>query len=181
MNASLYEILGVAFAQISAVLLGYFKLKSQLARSSADVKNHADVCIQKLNGTLTNVINSFDRPCWVKTAIQNSQTGQVEFRMLEVNEPYCEAFGIKRQDYLGKTDLEAGWNKKMADEFYQHDLQVWASGEPQSFVEKVNGADMRFRKVRVQTPDGRKKGVMGYGIDCGNPDGCPVYAKKETI
>jgi hypothetical protein len=85
-------------------------------------------------------------------------------------------FGISRKDYIGKTDLEAGWHKDKADMFYEHDLLVWASGEPQTFIEEISGKKMRFRKVCVTSEDGKAKGIMGYAVDCCDPGACPIYS-----
>lgn len=168
---------GTIVTQLLVMLAGYFKFKSELGARTKEIKYHSDVSVQKLNGMLTSVIMSFDRPAWVKVA--ESDGDKVIFRMLEMNEHYGDMHGVSRQDYIGKTDLEAGVPKAVADLFHAHDVQVWASGEPQTFVEDINGTPRRFRKIRVMNKDGKLKGVMGYGIDCNEPTNCPLHTQEN--
>ena len=153
-----------------ALMIGWFKLKTAMLGMSKEVKEHTDVAVQKLNGMLTYFIHSADRPMWIKAV--KLENGKPVFRMLEVNNEYAALFGITRHEYVGKTDLEAGWDRTTAEVFYQHDLAVWASGSPQTFTETVNGRTMRFRKLLLQTPDGTKKGVMGYAVSCEETSSC---------
>ena len=160
----------------SGLMVAYFKLKKQFNDKIQEVKTHTSISVQKLNGMLSYVVNSFDRPAWIKVAHLRDD-GEIEFRMLEVNDAYTQAFGIERKYYLGKTDLEAGWSKEASDLFRKHDLAVWASGEPETFIEPYSGSDMRFRKIRLQTSDGSLKGVMGYAVECNSPKTCPYWTK----
>lgn len=182
------RIITVFFAQAalfcSIAIPLYFKNKA--ARKASDkairdtivsqieeVKRHNDMSMQKLNGMLTYLIHSFGRPAWLKVARQGPN-GDIEFRMLEVNDDYASTYGISRMDYIGKTDLEAGWPYHAAHQFRQHDLAVWASGEPMTIEENVGGVAVRFRKVRVQSSDGQLKGIFAYCVDCGEPSHCPL-------
>ena len=183
-QAEITQIIVNAGSQLLVVGTGliaaYFQIRSKLDTRMSELKNHTDVTLQRLNGMLTYVIHSFDRPAWIKVA-RTRIDGEVEFRMLEINELYAAKFGIPRQSYLGKTDLEAGWDRKVADQFRSHDLSVWASGEPMTFTEMVNGQLTRFRKIRVQSPDGELKGVMGYAVDCQSPESCPYHPQSIPI
>jgi hypothetical protein len=160
----------------TGLLAAYFKLRSEVQAKIQEVKTHTDVTLQKLNGMLTYVIHSFDRPAWIKIASIRAD-GEIEFRMLELNDLYTESFDISRHEYLGKTDLEAGWDKIEADKMRTNDLHVWSSGQPTTFVEVVGGKPLRFRKIRVQSADGRLKGVMGYAVECEEPQSCPFHKK----
>ena len=146
----------------------YYKMRAQVDKKLTEVKNHTDVSVQKLNGMLTYVIHSFDRPAWIKVATKGTN-GETEFRMLEMNDLYAESYGIKRSDYIGKTDLEAGWDKSSADEFRAHDLMVWASGQASSFEEPVRKGSKRFRKIRLSSLNGEVKGIMAYAVDPEDP------------
>lgn len=148
----------------TGLMAAYFKLRSEVKTRINEVKSHTDVTLQKLNGMLTYVIHSFDRPAWIKIASIRAD-GEVEFRMLELNDLYTETFGISRHDYLGKTDLEVGWDRATAEKMRHNDLHIWASGVPETFCESINGKDLKFRKIRLQSPNGVLKGVMGYMID----------------
>jgi hypothetical protein len=147
----------------TGLITAFFKIKGEFLKKVREVKIHTDISVQRLNGMLSYVINSFDQPAWIKMA-HTREDGQIEFRMLELNQAYCDEFDFDRIDFVGKTDLEAGWEKKMADQFRRNDLSVWASGETQTFTEEVKGKKRRFRKLRVQSSDGTKKGVMGYEV-----------------
>ncbi len=166
--------------QLSALLFTYFKLKGRFDNKINEIKQHTNISVQRLNGMLFSVINSFDRPAWIKVA-QVRSDGEVEFRMMEVNEAYCSTYGLDRKDYIGKTDLEVGWDKATADLFRKHDLSVWASGEAETFDETIQGKKMRFRKIRIQSNDGMSKGIMGYAIDCTDPTVCPYWNGKKIF
>lgn len=166
-------ICGAIFVQFLSLAAVWWKFRTEIANNTKDIRHHTDISVQKLNGMLTYVVHSFDRPAWIKLARETDQG--IEFRMLEVNQEYTDIFGIARTDYIGRTDLEAGWHKEEADRFYEHDLMVWASGESQTFVELVNGKPMRFRKIRVQTADGKKKGIMSYAVGCDDFLNCPFW------
>lgn len=140
-------------------------IKDEFRAAMEDLKNHNDMSVQKLNGMLTYLIHSFGVPAWLKVARVNPHTGDVEFRMLEVNEDYASTFGIPRTHYIGKTDLEAGWGFHEAQVFRQHDLAVWGSGESMDVVENLGGVESKYRKIRVQSPDGTLKGIFGFCID----------------
>lgn len=147
----------------TGLITAYYKLRSQVQNKIKEVKNHTDVTLQKLNGMLTYVIHSFDRPAWIKIATHRSD-GEIEFRMLELNNLYTDNFGISRHEYIGKTDLEAGWDKQTSDKMLANDLLVWGSGDPITFTEIIGGKEVKFRKIRVQSPNGVLKGVMGYCV-----------------
>lgn len=156
-------LLGSVTVNLIILIAAWIRFKTTLSSTTTEIKNHADMSIQKLNGMLTYVIHSFDRPAWIKVA--RHENGEVVFRVLEINQQYGEEFGFNRGDYIGRTDLEAGWDHKTAKMMHTHDLSVWASGEPTTFVEKINGVERRFRKIRITTTDGKLKGIMGYEID----------------
>lgn len=166
----LISLVGAQLVIIASTILPfYFSLKrgtkSALKQGVQEVKNHTDASVSKLNGMLSSVIHSFDRPAWIKKAVRNRDTQEIEFRMLELNHLYSKNFSIDREEYIGKTDLEAGWGHKEAEIFRKNDLLVWATGEPQTVVEDLNGQTYFFRKLRVQSHDGTLKGVMGYIVE----------------
>ena len=116
----LEKIITLLFTQAllfgGGLLTTYFKLKSSAAKREESIKEsiaskveemklHQDMSMQKLNGMLTYLIHSFGRPAWLKVA-RMSPCGEIEFRMLEVNDDYAATFGISRLAYIGKTDLE---------------------------------------------------------------------------
>lgn len=175
---SAITITGSLILNLVILATAWIKFKGELKNKTDEIKNHTDLSVQKLNGMLTYVIHSFDRPAWVKVARLRAD-GEIEFRMLEVNEHFASTFGIPRLEYIGRTDLEAGWDRATADLFRAHDLSVWASGEPATMEESIGGNPMRFRKVRVQSPDGQLKGIFGYAVDCQDPENCPLFSHRR--
>lgn len=146
------------------------------------LRHHVDSTVQKLNGTATYMIHSWPGPAWMKRAV--TEHGQVVFRMQEVNENYCNTYGFSRMDYIGKTDLEAGWEKVEADRFLDHDLKVWASGKPEVFLENTKNGPQKFLKLRLVSPNGEMKGVMGYGLPladfCPGLEACPLMKEWKA-
>lgn len=149
---------------ISAIALVYNKIIKHIDKKSEEQRVFSDMSVQKLNGLLTSVIHSFDRPAWLKIAVEK-EDGEIEFRMSEINDAYTKLFGITRLQYLGRTDLEVGHKFQDAKRFKEHDLMVWASGTPQTFKEMVNDEELIFRKVRLTTLDGKTKGIFGYQVN----------------
>lgn len=163
---TIIETIGSQLVVIGPLFLAtYFKLKSEFAKKIDEVKNHTSVSVQKLNGTISYVVNSFDRPAWIKMAYQKPNSQDIEFRMMECNHYYEEWFDVDARDCVGKTDLEAGWDQKSAAECRKSDLAVWASGEPETFVEHFRGRKIKIRKIRLQSSDGILKGIMAYVVD----------------
>lgn len=153
---------GSVLANFLLLLVGWLRFKSELSRKTAEIKTHTDVTVTKLNGVLRYLIHSMDRPCWLKMAYM--ENGKLVFRMLEVNHHYEAKYGISRQNYIGKTDLEAGWNRDIARRIYKNDLLVWSSGEPQTVIEKTNQGEAAFYKIRVQSDTGELKGIFGFEV-----------------
>lgn len=123
-------------------------------------QNHfIDQSVRKMNGGLLAVLNSFEGPCWIRSASVNSM-GLVEFRMQDMNGHAERAFGIDRIAYIGKTDVEAGRNRDEAMAASDADSTVWASGVPRTFIEKIGGTEYRVRRLRVESRDNVIKGVM---------------------
>jgi hypothetical protein len=124
-----------------------------------------DSSLKTLNGTASAIIASYPAPCWVKLA-HKMPDGKIEFRMMDLNFHYEVMFGKHRLEYVGKTDLEAGWSQEESDDFYVHDLLVYNDGKPRDFIEKITIDDKQrevvFRKIRLQYANGEVKGIMGY-------------------
>jgi hypothetical protein len=152
----LFGGLAAAYAKIQR------DVQKKIDRAERGVKNHTDMSVRKLNGTVSYIIHGFDSPAWIKIAETNSDDS-IEFRMLEVNEHYAMTYGITRADYIGKTDLEVGWPKEIAEGFKANDLLVWASGKAQTFEEKLpDGEVVYVRKMLLKNTDGQIKGILGY-------------------
>lgn len=62
-------------------------------------------------------------PSWCKQV--HEENGEVVFLMDHVNALYTAQFGMTRDHYRGKTDLEAGHPEAQAREFYENDFLVY--------------------------------------------------------
>lgn len=190
MSSEVSSIVIAVITQMGLGVVAYFKLKSvgkaradgiksEVQKQIAELKYHTDISVQKLNGLLTSVIHSMPAPAWLKVA-RTDGNGNVEFYMSELNDAYASTYGIERINYLGKTDLQAGWPLNVANRFREHDLHVWATGEATTVVESIGGLPLRFRKFRVESRNGELKGIFGYAIDCGDPDNCPIHKRMPN-
>lgn len=157
-------------ATLGVVIAAVVRLMGHIDRRQRETHIATDLAVKKLNGSLRYLINAFDRPAWIKIGTKEPD-GTINFRMFEVNNAYQRVFGIPRLHYIGKTDLEAGWDQETAKRFYAHDLQVWATGEPQTFREQIGGVQMSFHKMRWANEDMSVIGVFGY----------PVMTTQEAI
>lgn len=166
-SSEIITVISALVVNVTLLIGAWTKFKAEISSNVDKINSHTDVSVTKLNGMLTNVIHSFDRPCWLKLAIKENNS--IVFRMLEMNDYYSDHFGISRSQYLGKTDLEAGWSHSIAQKFQEHDLMVWASGEPATVVEVIDGKEFKFRKIRVESKNGEAKGILGYALDDRNP------------
>jgi len=156
------------FTVISLVIGVYVALKREVRRESSEVKKHTDLSFRKLNGlNVDSLIHSMDRPAWLKVA--TIEDGRTEFRMLTLNRHYERAFGKTSEQYIGRTDAQAGWDRQTVAKFYDHDLYIWQTGQPATVVEVCDGVPYRFRKIRVCTPDGVPKGIMGFTVEAEAP------------
>ncbi len=158
------EGLGSLFVGIAAVvtsLASAWQTRKALREEIAQQNAFIDSSIRKLNGIASAIVQSFDGPCWIKLAVPRPD-GTVEFRMQEINAAYEQSYGINRLDYIGKTDIEAGWSKEQAEDFRRNDLDVWSTGQAHTYTEMILGKPTLIRKIRVQSAEGALKGVMGY-------------------
>jgi len=188
MDSQLLKILAEFLALVLVLVISHFLQRKNIRKSAHDVRMFTDSSVRNLNGTVTALIHSWPGAAWLKLAFH--EDGKIIFRMQELNHEYEESYNIDRLDYIGKTDLEAGWTHKEAEEFRQHDLMVWASGEREFYTEEkssrhsIAGKGM-YLKIRVSSPDGKHKGILGLEFDPKNfcPDAlnnlnCPH--NKET-
>lgn len=173
---TIVTVIGAIIIQALTVAAAYWRFRNQLHSVKDEVKSHTDASILKLNGMLSYFLAGMDRPAWIKLA--KEEKGEIKFVMVEINDHYADIFGIPRKDYIGRTDLEAGWPKEIADKFHENDLMVWATGKPQTFVEDVQGRKMEFRKVRLESPEGGAKGIMGYSVEPYTPSRIPRRITK---
>ncbi len=85
-----------------------------------------------------------------------------------LNRAYEKRFGVRLEDWRGKTDFEV-WPPEIASTFHQHDLAVLAAGHTLDMVEKATDPDGTHSfwwifKFPFQDASG-KRYVGGVGID----------------
>ena len=77
-------------------------------------------------------------------------------------------FSLELEDWQGKTDFDR-WPHKIAQQFWQNDQKVLASGVPLTVVEQAgtdNGPNSYWMIVKFPYQDNTgKKYVCGIGID----------------
>lgn len=177
--ADVKEIILILFAQISAAMVLYFKLKNQaekraksvkeeVAKAAEEIKASNAVTAREVNGMLRSMIDSAGAPAWVKVAIVSDE-GNVTFRMLHLNREFEDAFNVRVEDYAAKTDFQI-WPEETANQFYLDDLEVFSTGVPKTYTEIIKGKPMRFRKICIiDRVTGKRKGVHGFSVDYGDP------------
>lgn len=92
----------------------------------------------------------------------------VKGRYVYLSEAYERRFGVRLEDWRGKTDLEL-WPQEVANEFRKNDLEVLSTGRPLEVVEESPSPDGRRCcwwnfKFPFDDASGRKF-VGGIGVD----------------
>ena len=123
----------------------------------------------EINGWLKEFIMRFPYPAFIKRAMKRDD-GSTEFRMQYVNPAYEEWFGVRDEDYRGKTDFEV-WPVEIAREYYAGDSAVYVSKSTLQLSEAIHedrhelipnffGTHLTFRKFYVEK-DGIE-GIVGF-------------------
>jgi len=163
MDPTYVMLVGEMIAVPIIIVITHFLQQRLIKREARSARIFTDTTLRRLNGTVTAIVHSWPGPAWIKMA--HDENGDVVFRMMEINAAGERAAGVSRLAYIGKTDLEAGCPHTMANELRQHDLMVWASGEATIFSETdAHGETGKFVKIRITSPDGQCKGIMGLAL-----------------
>lgn len=123
----------------------------------------------EINGWLKEFIMRFPYPAFIKQVVKRDD-GSTEFRMQYVNPAYEEWFGVRDEDYRGKTDFEV-WPVEIAREYYAGDSTVYVSKSTLQLSEAIHkerhelipnffGTHLTFRKFYVEK-DGIE-GIVGF-------------------
>ncbi|MEX0274303.1 MAG: hypothetical protein AB3N16_07995 [Flavobacteriaceae bacterium] len=135
-----------------------------------EIKSHkAEMAyLRKANEILVNQqnyagldINKLELSVWKKLKIGG------DFVMVWLSSKYdsrfLQMFGIPANNYLGQTDYHI-WPEKLADEFWEEDMQVALTGEDLYGIgNSPDGKKLLIRKWRVI--EGNSVYVMGMAID----------------
>lgn len=89
-----------------------------------------------------SIQESYPWPAWTK-----DEKGTVIYANQAYVDWYLTPRGYTLFDYVGKTDY-AVWSKDIAQNFRSHDLQVFTSGKPQIFTEKVESPNGQILEIK---------------------------------
>lgn len=145
-----------------AVSMAWYKVRLMLLQSKAEIKDHAELVVNRLNGMLSYVIQSFDKPCWLMKS-STETGGMIIFRMLEYNKGFVDLFGCDDTVSLNGLTLDAlNITSELKATLLKSCLLVWASGETQSLFIDLRGRRFELRLVRIQTEEGDATGIFSY-------------------
>jgi PAS domain-containing protein len=168
---------------ISTLLVVYEinKKDANHIETSKEIKTALITSIESLNGYFGVFMDSFPYPIWVKT-VELDENGEVEFRMLYINDAYENFFNIKKENYIGKTDYRI-WDPQTANRFYENDLHVYITKRPTKFKEivMVNGKNMELTYTKTPITKGHYKGIIGYMIPSGENQEIINNALEDAI
>lgn len=94
----------------------------------------------------------------------------LESRYIIVNDKTLEAFGLTREEVIGKNDLELMPNEEEAKKNMEDDQYVFESGEIKELIKHMTGDDGKeywFEAIKVPQYDidGKIKGLVGVARD----------------
>jgi PAS domain-containing protein len=121
----------------TAILVAYRKFSNKLDETRKEVVQAANST--QINGWLHALLSKMPYPAWVKVAQRDPKTGRVSFYMQYMNQSYTDWFGVRREDYIGKTDWDI-WTHDVALSYYNNDASVLASQRAQRFTEAIENA-----------------------------------------
>jgi len=85
-------------------------------------------------------------------------------RILDVNQAVLDAFGLDRQDVVGKDTAELF--PEQAEQFYADDRAVLASGKPKlGYIEPLGSIWIRTDKIPVANPSGEYDRILAVATD----------------
>jgi PAS domain S-box-containing protein len=90
----------------------------------------------------------------------------LEGRFTFVNKGLCEAFGLRREDLIGKTDYDVV-SPEMADKYLLDDAYVIRTGRPLRVPEKVvlaSGEKLTLEVIKIPVRDARGKIIGSQGV-----------------
>ena len=94
----------------------------------------------------------------------------IKSRYIIANNKTLEAFGLSREDVIGKNDYEIMPNKKEAKKNVEDDQEVFKTGKPREVTKHMTGADGKeywFQAIKVPHLDaaGNITGLVGIARD----------------
>lgn len=163
---NLADYLAVAVAA-GTLGLTYWRWKVSLRKAEEkqdkkieEMESRLDSKAKKANGVPWAFIENLPLPAWAK---------DMDGKMLWINSEYSMQFGIKPNEYEGRTDYDV-WPFEIAEKLRKHDLEVARSGLTMRFKEEVpetwgepNSRILIWtvQKFPIYGPDGKITAVGG--------------------
>ena len=88
----------------------------------------------------------------------------------------ADIFGLKADDMINKTDLEAGIPKLTAEQSHIKDIEAWSTGQTILYLKEIGNNELiKFELIPLKDTDN----VMGFelGKHCEDAD---IYLSKTT-
>jgi PAS domain S-box-containing protein len=121
--------------------------------------NQADDLMDDINDLFLAFINSGQFISWMK-----DERGRIVY----LNKTHEKRFGVRIEDWLGKTDFEI-WPKEIAEQFWMNDQQILDNGHVTELIEEAknpDGTSCFWWNIKFPFQDSLgKRYVGGVGID----------------
>jgi len=136
-----------------------------------------DALLEGLSNTTTQVIQNASAEVELniyKVMIESAQDAifykDLESRYIIANDKTLEAFGLSREEVIGKNDYELMTDQEEAGQNVKDDQTVFESGQTTEFHKHMTGADNKdywFHAIKVPQldNDGKVKGLVGIARD----------------
>lgn len=154
--ATLAGVAGTVYALMRRMRADLF---AEIDRS----RKHTEVQVIKANGVPLKLLESSPIPQWCKGT---------DGRMKLINFAYSQAFNIRPEDYIGRTDREV-WPMATAIQFAAHDDEVVKTGRRIQFHETVpadrgnpDGASIRLYVEKYPVWSADRTEIVGIGGWC---------------
>lgn len=157
MSPEFFTSISTIVSCITALALVY--LRKDLHKAKEEIKTSAETAVKNANGTLTHAINSLRTPAYIKRLKYKNSRPVMIYQ--QVNQLYADLFGLRAEDMINKTDLEAGVPKSVADVSHIRDIEAWSSGKEIVYIKDLgNGNFIQFEIIPLkETPH-----VMAYQV-----------------
>lgn len=154
----------VAFGTVAGTLYAILrKMRADVIRELTDTRRHTEVQVIRANGVPLKLLESSPIPQWCKG---------VDGRMKLINFAYSQAFNVRPEDYVGRTDREV-WPLSVAIQFANHDEEVVATRRRIQFHETVpvdrnrpDGKTLRLFVEKYPVWNSEKTEIVGVGGWC---------------
>ena len=154
-SAALVSAIGVA---MGSILYGMNRILKTIRNQTEEVKSHTEREVIKANGVPTAFLDNLRFPAWYK-----DKSGKMKY----INAAYTQAFGVRPQQYVGRTDAEV-WPPDVARNFTRNDAEVLTLGVELQFHEEVpdDALNPRWFVVKFPVIDPITREVRGVGGYC---------------